>query len=69
MKTGTSPMTNGKNSDLIRTDMCRFVMNPFPECYCSKLSSKNIPNIITFCGDDFESCPIYSQKAIKSRLE
>jgi len=69
MKTDSSSMAYGVSGGSIGSGVCRFVMKPFPECYCYAISSVTIPNMVNFCGNDFESCPIYRKCDIKRRIE
>ena len=38
---------------------CPFLMEPFDYCYCKKMDSLNVKNVILYCGGNFEECDIY----------
>jgi hypothetical protein len=38
---------------------CPFVKNPFPDCYCFNMTSRNIDTAIVYCGNKFKECAIY----------
>lgn len=38
---------------------CPLLDNPYPDCYCLKLNSLNVPKAVHFCLKDFRECPIY----------
>jgi len=42
-----------------RKKPCVFVANPFPECYCTKMDSRNVAAAVYYCGDRFIECEIY----------
>lgn len=49
--------------------ICPIVKNPFTDCYCFNLNSRNINPTIKYCGNDFESCEIYKNSfMMQSRL-
>lgn len=43
--------------------LCRFVRDPFPECYCMNLTGRTIGKMLLFCSADYRSCSIYRGKA------
>ena len=45
-------------------EICTFVKNPFPDCYCKSITSTIIPKVIAVCGDNFSSCPIYQRESV-----
>ena len=40
-------------------EKCPVLENPEPDCYCTNLTSLNIPMAIQYCVRDFKQCPIY----------
>jgi len=38
---------------------CRFLHEPFPDCFCLNISSFNIRKMLAYCTADYGSCPIY----------
>lgn len=43
-------------------NMCRFIKDPSPECYCMAMSGANIKKIVALCADDYHACPIYHKR-------
>lgn len=41
---------------------CKFMVNQFPECHCTNISSNKIPKMIAICAGEYKSCDIYCQK-------
>jgi len=41
---------------------CRFLHDPFPECYCMNITSANIQKILAYCATNYQSCQIYCRK-------
>lgn len=48
-----------------REKICPFVANPFKECYCFNLTSRNIEPAIKYCGNGYEKCEIYKLNIAK----
>lgn len=48
----------------IHRGLCPFVKNPFPECYCFDMTSKNIDIAINYCGNNFQECRIYKKNVL-----
>lgn len=48
-------------SDKKRNEICRFVQNPFFDCYCFNLTSQHINSAIYYCGNHFNACKIYKK--------
>jgi len=46
----------------IISDMCLFLTNPSPDCYCMNITGRNIAKIIALCADDYRACPIYRSR-------
>jgi hypothetical protein len=44
-------------------NICPFVKNPFSECYCFNMTSKNIDTAINYCGNKFSKCEIYKNNS------
>ena len=42
-----------------KKEPCVFVSNPFPECYCTKMDSRNTASAVYYCGEHFEECEIF----------
>ena len=42
--------------------LCRFVKDPFPECYCMNITGRKICKMLAFCSADYRSCSIYRDK-------
>ncbi len=40
-------------------NFCPYVNNPFSNCYCFNLNSRNISAAIRYCGRAYETCEIY----------
>jgi hypothetical protein len=47
---------------------CRFLIDPFQECYCMNITAHKISKIIAFCAGEFKSCPIYRSKCRQIEL-
>ena len=43
----------------LNNKICPFVKNPFSDCYCFNLNSRNINPAIHYCSNNFEKCEIY----------
>jgi hypothetical protein len=43
-------------------DMCLFLTNPSPDCYCMNITGRNIAKIVALCADDYRACPIYRSR-------
>jgi hypothetical protein len=55
-------MTNKNHRKVLKNrQICPHLGNPFVDCYCIKQSSQYIERIIYFCGNNYESCGIYTQ--------
>lgn len=44
--------------------VCPIVKNPFADCYCFNLNSRNISPTIKFCGNNFKDCEIYKDNFV-----
>ncbi|MBI5075235.1 MAG: hypothetical protein HZB62_08760 [Nitrospirae bacterium] len=40
---------------------CPFLNSPFPDCYCSQLTSQATDKVIKYCVGTYEECDIYRQ--------
>jgi len=47
-------------------EVCRFLEDPAPDCYCTSLTSRKISKIVAYCADDYRACPIYRSKLGRS---
>lgn len=45
----------------LNNKICPFVKNPFSDCYCFNLNSRNINPAIHYCSNNFEKCEIYQE--------
>jgi hypothetical protein len=43
-------------------DLCRFLSNPHPDCYCMNITGRKISKIVQLCADDYKSCSIYRSR-------
>lgn len=55
------------NQEKIRKKNCPFVRSPSDDCYCAKLDSQNIENVLYYCADRFLDCEIYKKLIMKQR--
>ena len=39
--------------------VCPHVGRPMADCYCRNMMSSNIPLVIYYCRDQYDSCPVY----------
>jgi len=44
---------------------CPFINNPFDDCYCSSMNSRDTKNVILYCGGVYEECKYYKRTAKK----
>lgn len=44
-------------------EMCCFLSNPYPDCYCMNITGRKISKMVQLCADDYKSCSIYRSKA------
>lgn len=63
MEIKTDTMESSEAAEPQQRLMCSFLKKPFPECYCMRLSSMNIPKILEFCAGEFKFCHIYQHNA------
>ena len=40
---------------------CPHVKDPFPNCYCTRLSSANVAKMVKYCGGKYKECEIYKK--------
>jgi hypothetical protein len=41
---------------------CIFLSKPFPECYCTNMTSFKIFKMLAYCSGNFKMCTIYCNK-------
>jgi len=46
---------------------CPLIMELYDYCYCKRMDSLNVKNVILYCGGNFEECDIY-KNAMKSDI-
>ena len=39
--------------------LCPFLIEPFENCYCSRMDSQDIERAVNLCSHNFEICDIY----------
>jgi|GEM_PF-6093836 len=62
MHAGTAYLNDEQCPEFPRAQRCRFIEASLPECYCTNITSLNIPKMLAFCGGDYERCKIYRNR-------
>jgi len=65
MHTGTAYMNDEQCPEIQRYKRCEFIDKSLPDCYCTNITSLNIPKMLAFCGGDYKSCKIYQNRSGK----
>jgi len=42
-----------------RKRKCPLLSNPSPECFCLKMDSQNVGNMLEYCAGEWEKCGVY----------
>lgn len=66
LQSETNFINDSKGTDPHRSRMCVYLSRPFPDCFCTRLTSMNVPRILSYCAGEHTSCPIYRSRAGKS---
>jgi hypothetical protein len=61
---------NSNENHLNKGGKCPFLSNPTKECFCLKMDSQNIGNMLEFCAKEWKKCDVYiKEKSARKRDE
>lgn len=54
--------TPSATSLLTSSYLCEYAQQPFVDCYCRNVSGRTVPNVVFYCMERFDDCPVYRKQ-------